>query len=280
MSQSALIATLSLLGITGPFSNLEGTQLNTQLKEIIRSRGASHLLGSSDADITQWLSIAQSISLLGSDVALKNMCLKINASLRSRSYCVASSLTLADAALFNAIASSAHFSQGVLSECADLVRWMNHISTICTGSAFVTCPVAPTVFPVRTAKGKAEAGASVPSSSEDTAAAVPAPAAKKLKAAEPKPAAAAEAATEVLDPSKLDIRVGLVTKCWEHPESDKLYCEEIDLGESTVRSIASGLRAFYSSASDIQGRMVLVLANLKERPLAGFKSQVCLYVLF
>lgn len=28
-----------------------------------------------------------------------------------------------------------------------------------------------------------------------------------------------------LDPSKLDIRVGIVTKCWPHPDSEKLYCE-------------------------------------------------------
>lgn len=76
-----------------------------------------------------------------------------------------------------------------------------------------------------------------------------------------------------LDPSKLDFRVGVVLKCWDHPESDKLLCEEIDLGEPTgPRSIASGLRAFYS-ASEVQGRKVLVLANLKERPMAGFKSQ-------
>lgn len=41
-----------------------------------------------------------------------------------------------------------------------------------------------------------------------------------------------------------------------------------------MRTIASGLRAFYSSAAEIENRKVLVLANLKERPLAGFKSQV------
>jgi aminoacyl tRNA synthase complex-interacting multifunctional protein 1 len=96
---------------------------------------------------------------------------------------------------------------------------------------------------------------------------------KKEKKAEAKPAAAAAAEEPELDPSKLDIRVGLVTRCWAHPESDKLYCEEIDVGEGAARSIASGLRAFYPCAGDIQGRLVLVLANLKERPLAGFKSQ-------
>eukprot|EP01041_Mallomonas_annulata_P010354 gene10354-21599_t len=76
-----------------------------------------------------------------------------------------------------------------------------------------------------------------------------------------------------LSPALLDIRVGVVIRCWEHPESEKLLCEEIDLGEPTgPRQIASGIRAFYSAA-EVQGRRVLVLSNLKDRPLAGFKSQ-------
>lgn len=48
----------------------------------------------------------------------------------------------------------------------------------------------------------------------------------------------------------------------------------IDLGLlGSTRTIASGLRAFYK-AEEVQGRKVMVLANLKERPMAGFKSQV------
>lgn len=75
-----------------------------------------------------------------------------------------------------------------------------------------------------------------------------------------------------LDVSKLDIRVGLIQKCWEHEEADKLYCEEIDLGEEAgPRSIASGLKAHYS-VDEMVGRKVLVLANLKSRKLVGFPS--------
>ena len=71
----------------------------------------------------------------------------------------------------------------------------------------------------------------------------------------------------------LDIRVGTVTKCWEHPEAEKLYCEEIDIGEKEgPRTIASGLRPFYASADLIQGRQVLVFANLKARNMQGFRS--------
>eukprot|EP00956_Cyclotella_meneghiniana_P015651 scaffold24096_cov73-Cyclotella_meneghiniana.AAC.3 len=69
----------------------------------------------------------------------------------------------------------------------------------------------------------------------------------------------------------LDIRVGRINKVWTHEEADKLYCEEIDVGEAEPRKIASGLRP-YMSADDMDGRLVLVLCNLKERKLAGFPS--------
>lgn len=80
------------------------------------------------------------------------------------------------------------------------------------------------------------------------------------------------AATNQPEVTKLDIRVGLITKCWKHETADKLYCEEIDVGEESVRPIASGLFPFYKSADEIQGRKVLVLCNLKPRNLAGYRS--------
>jgi glutamyl-tRNA synthetase len=71
--------------------------------------------------------------------------------------------------------------------------------------------------------------------------------------------------------SSLDIRVGLIKKVWEHEEAEKLYCEEIDVGEDEPRQIASGLRP-YLKADDMEGRKVLVLCNLKARNLVGFPS--------
>ena len=84
--------------------------------------------------------------------------------------------------------------------------------------------------------------------------------------------AAPAAATEELEPSLLDIRVGVIKKCWNHPDSDKLLCEEVDVGEAAPRNIASGIRAFYS-AEEFVGKKVMVLANLKGRAIAGFKSE-------
>ncbi|KAL3806652.1 hypothetical protein ACHAXA_001954 [Cyclostephanos tholiformis] len=71
--------------------------------------------------------------------------------------------------------------------------------------------------------------------------------------------------------SALDIRVGRIVKAWEHESSEKLYCEEVDVGESTPRKIASGLRSFYK-LDEMQNRTVLVLCNLKARNLGGFPS--------
>jgi glutamyl-tRNA synthetase len=91
------------------------------------------------------------------------------------------------------------------------------------------------------------------------------------------PVAAAAAAKDPKDDyegppiTALDIRVGKITKVWEHAEADKLYCEEIDVGEDEPRQVASGLRP-YLKAEDLEGRMVLVLCNLKERKLVGFPS--------
>ena len=70
---------------------------------------------------------------------------------------------------------------------------------------------------------------------------------------------------------KLDIRIGKITKVWKHPDSDKLYCEEIDIGEEAPRQIASGLQAFVPEEK-MQDAMVVVLTNLKARKLAGFAS--------
>eukprot|EP00550_Attheya_septentrionalis_P001180 CAMPEP_0198282450 /NCGR_PEP_ID=MMETSP1449-20131203/2266_1 /TAXON_ID=420275 /ORGANISM="Attheya septentrionalis, Strain CCMP2084" /LENGTH=888 /DNA_ID=CAMNT_0043978709 /DNA_START=183 /DNA_END=2849 /DNA_ORIENTATION=- len=88
------------------------------------------------------------------------------------------------------------------------------------------------------------------------------------------------AAASVADPlstydgppiSALDIRVGRIQKVWTHEEADKLYCEEIDVGEDEPRMIASGLRP-YLKEEDMEGKLVLVLCNLKARNLVGFPS--------
>jgi methionine--tRNA ligase beta chain len=91
-------------------------------------------------------------------------------------------------------------------------------------------------------------------------------AAEKSKKAKPQPPAEAE-----IDISALDIRVGKILKAWHHEEAEKLFCEEIDVGEDKPRMIASGLRPFYTT-EELEGRTVVVLLNLKARNLVGFPS--------
>ena len=72
--------------------------------------------------------------------------------------------------------------------------------------------------------------------------------------------------------TKIDIRVGQITKVWNHPEADKLFCEEIDVGEeSGPRQIASGLREHYT-LEEMQNQKVLVVCNLKAAKIVGFTS--------
>lgn len=70
----------------------------------------------------------------------------------------------------------------------------------------------------------------------------------------------------------LDVRVGKIVEAWEHPDSEKLWVERIDVGEAEPRQIASGLRAYYATKEDIEGRSVVVVCNLKAAKLGGVAS--------
>ena len=122
-------------------------------------------------------------------------------------------------------------------------------------------------------KGGDKAAAAATASSSAAAAGAPAPKAaqKKVKAKGKKKAAPAPAA-DVSPMSQCDFRVGRITKCWLHPEADKLFCEDIDFGAEGTRQIASGLVGFYDKPEELDGKLCLVAYNLKPRPLAGFMS--------
>ena len=92
-----------------------------------------------------------------------------------------------------------------------------------------------------------------------------------------KPKDAHEELTATVDDFlQLDIRIGFIKECWkvpteciQHPSSENLYCEKIDVGDE-VREIASGLQK-YVPIDQMTGP-VLVFANLKARKLADFMS--------
>ena len=71
--------------------------------------------------------------------------------------------------------------------------------------------------------------------------------------------------------SKVDIRVGKVVSIEPNPQGDKLYNEEIDIGNGEIRKIASGLRGRVD-INDLKDSLVVVIANLKKRNLRGWPS--------
>lgn len=93
---------------------------------------------------------------------------------------------------------------------------------------------------------------------------------KEKKKKEGNAPAAAPAANAAL-PGHIDIRVGKVISAAPHPDGDTLYVEQIDVGEEKPRTIVSGIRE-HIPLTDFVGARVLVMCNLKEKPLRGVPS--------
>ncbi len=71
---------------------------------------------------------------------------------------------------------------------------------------------------------------------------------------------------------KLDIRVGSISKAERVEGSDKLLLLSVDLGEDGERQLVAGVGKSYDP-SDLEGRQVVVLANLEPREIMGYESQ-------
>ncbi|MFV0421737.1 methionine--tRNA ligase [Oleidesulfovibrio sp.] len=81
-----------------------------------------------------------------------------------------------------------------------------------------------------------------------------------------------EGYAEFEDFQKVELRVGTVLCVENHPKADKLYRVEVDLGEQKPRQIIAGLKEFFAP-EDLQGKQVVIVANLKPRKLRGLESQ-------
>jgi tyrosyl-tRNA synthetase len=71
---------------------------------------------------------------------------------------------------------------------------------------------------------------------------------------------------------RFDLRVGKIISIERHPDADALYVQKIDLGEDTPRTVVSGLVAYYTP-SELEGKHVIVLSNLKPSKLRGIQSE-------
>ncbi len=77
-------------------------------------------------------------------------------------------------------------------------------------------------------------------------------------------------------PAEMDIRAARILEVSDHPDATSLYVLKVDAGEPEARTICSGLKASYTP-SELQGRMILLFANLKPAPLRGIMSNGMLF---
>eukprot|EP00598_Pedospumella_elongata_P006609 CAMPEP_0184977080 /NCGR_PEP_ID=MMETSP1098-20130426/7840_1 /TAXON_ID=89044 /ORGANISM="Spumella elongata, Strain CCAP 955/1" /LENGTH=370 /DNA_ID=CAMNT_0027500025 /DNA_START=21 /DNA_END=1133 /DNA_ORIENTATION=- len=271
---------LASIGVAGPQGTFSDWEENSAIKCSVLSSGLEGLLGSSpfaQNEVDMWLRFSSQEIVDAHLIALNEILLL-------KTFLVGNSISLADYSVFVATANLD------LSKFSNVVRWFKHVQSVSKPVPEINvCSVfsfAPTFIPVPSMDGDVskvpESAATPAASAPASTAAVAVPDNKKAKEGKAKdtdkskPVPAAAAATEdtssALDPTKLEIRCGVVLKCWNHPDSEKLLCEEIDMGNGDVRQIASGIRAFYA-AEQLVGKKVVVLCNLKERSIGGFKSQ-------
>jgi len=73
------------------------------------------------------------------------------------------------------------------------------------------------------------------------------------------------------DFKKIELRIGRVVSVEDHPNADKLYVMKVDLG-GEERQLVAGLKKYYT-AEQLQGRLIVVVANLAPAVLRGVESQ-------
>jgi tRNA-binding protein len=94
------------------------------------------------------------------------------------------------------------------------------------------------------------------------------------RVSEPRPFLPPGSAT-IDDLARLDLRIGRVIEAGTFPDARRpAYRMRIDLGPGGVRTSSAQLPATYSDPDALVGRLVVCVANLPPRQVAGFVSEV------
>jgi methionyl-tRNA synthetase len=75
-----------------------------------------------------------------------------------------------------------------------------------------------------------------------------------------------------LDPGMIDLEVGKIVSIERHPNAEKLYVEQVEMGNGEVRQVVSGLVP-YLKEEELLGRIVVIVKNLKPATLRGKESK-------
>jgi len=73
--------------------------------------------------------------------------------------------------------------------------------------------------------------------------------------------------------TKMDLRIGKITKAEPVAGSRNLIKMLIDVGDSEVRQAVAGLAQYYN-AKELEGKQVAVIANLQPKKMFGIESNV------
>ena len=76
------------------------------------------------------------------------------------------------------------------------------------------------------------------------------------------------------DFAKLEIRTGKIKEVVRHPNADKLYIVQIDIGERKLQTVTS-LVPYYTQ-EELLGKQVVVLCNLAKAKMRGEISECTL----
>ena len=87
----------------------------------------------------------------------------------------------------------------------------------------------------------------------------------------PMPSPQTEQAT-IEDFKRLVLRTGVVVSAEDHPNADRLLILKVDVGEGAPRQLVAGIKGSYQ-ASELIGKQVVVVANLKPAKIRGVESQ-------
>jgi len=73
---------------------------------------------------------------------------------------------------------------------------------------------------------------------------------------------------------RMDLRVAQVTEVRDHPNADKLYVIQLDIGGETRQTVA-GLKGYYTP-EELTGKRVAAICNLAPAVLRGERSEAML----
>ncbi|MEF8878881.1 MAG: methionine--tRNA ligase [Candidatus Thermoplasmatota archaeon] len=81
-----------------------------------------------------------------------------------------------------------------------------------------------------------------------------------------------EEAEEEKDPfSKIDLRVAKILDVKNHPNADKLYILQVDVGIQGKKVLVAGMKPYYS-IDELKGKKIVIVSNLAPAKIRGVKS--------